>query len=159
MKIVKIIAFVIIASAFIAGGTWYNKRLDKRAAEKVANEQAQIKQEQERIMASLTKEEVVVGKGAEAKNGDVLVVNYEGAFEDGTKFDSSYDRKQPFEFTLGAGQVIAGWDLGILGMKVGGKRNLTVPPELAYGSQGNDPIPPNATLKFTVELLEIKNPK
>ena len=110
-------------------------------------------------MASLTKEEVVVGKGAEAKNGDVLVVNYEGAFEDGTKFDSSYDRKQPFEFTLGAGQVIAGWDLGILGMKVGGKRNLTVPPELAYGSQGNDPIPPNATLKFTVELLEIKNPK
>ena len=159
MKIVKIIAFVIIAVGFIAGGMWYNKRLDKRAAEKAANEQAQIKQEQERIMAALIKEEVVVGKGAEAKNGDVLVVNYEGTLEDGTKFDSSYDRKQPFEFTLGAGQVIPGWDLGILGMKVGGKRNLTVPPELGYGSRVNGPIPPNSTLKFTVELLEIKEAK
>jgi FKBP-type peptidyl-prolyl cis-trans isomerase len=159
MKIVKIITFIVIAVAFISGGMWYDKRLDEKTAEKIAKEQAQMKQEQERIMASFIKEEVVVGKGAEAGNGDRLVVNYEGMLEDGTKFDSSYERGQPFEFVLGAGQVIPGWDLGLLGMRVGGKRNLTIPPELGYGSKANGPIPPNSTLKFTVELLEIKNSK
>jgi len=96
------------------------------------------------------------GTGEGAENGEEATVNYIGTLPDGTKFDSSYDRGLPFRFTLGAGQVIQGWDKGILGMKVGEKRRLTIPPELGYGSQGvSGVIPPNATLIFEVELLEI----
>jgi FKBP-type peptidyl-prolyl cis-trans isomerase len=102
-------------------------------------------------------EDLVVGSGAQANNGDTVSVHYTGWLENGTTFDSSKDRNQPFEFTLGQGRVIPGWEQGILGMKVGGKRRLTIPPDLAYGSQGNaGVIPPNATLIFEVELLEIK---
>jgi len=102
-------------------------------------------------------EDLTVGSGAQAKAGDQVVVNYTGWLPDGTKFDSSLDRNQPFEFTLGAGQVIAGWDEGVSGMQVGGKRRLTIPPELAYGQAGYaGVIPPNATLIFEVELMEIK---
>ncbi len=98
-----------------------------------------------------------VGTGTEAVTGKTVSVNYVGTLTDGTKFDSSYDRGQPFSFTLGAGQVIAGWDQGVAGMKVGGKRKLTIPPELGYGSSGaGDTIPSNATLIFEVELLEVK---
>ncbi|MEK7076825.1 MAG: FKBP-type peptidyl-prolyl cis-trans isomerase [Patescibacteria group bacterium] len=97
------------------------------------------------------------GSGAEAKTGDTVRVHYAGRLADGTKFDSSYDRGEPFEFTIGAGKVILGWELGIPGMKVGGKRKLTIPPELGYGEGGSLPvIPPNATLVFEVELLEVK---
>jgi len=102
-------------------------------------------------------EDIEVGDGAAADEGNTLVVHYTGTLEDGTKFDSSLDRNQPIEFVLGAGQVIPGWEQGFEGMKVGGKRRLTIPPELAYGSQGaGSAIPPNATLNFEVELLEIK---
>lgn len=97
-----------------------------------------------------------VGTGAAAKDGDTLVVNYTGKLADGAVFDSSVG-KTPFEFLLGGGQVIAGWDQGLLGMKVGGKRTLTIPPDLGYGEQGaGDKIPPNATLIFDIELISIK---
>lgn len=98
-----------------------------------------------------------VGTGAEAKTGDTVRVHYTGTLMNGTKFDSSRDRGDPFEFKLGAGSVIEGWDQGVVGMKVGGQRKLTIPYELAYGEAGSPPkIPPKAPLKFDVELLEIK---
>lgn len=104
-----------------------------------------------------TKDEVV-GTGAEAVAGKMVTVNYTGTLSDGKKFDSSYDHGQPFSFVLGAGQVIQGWDEGVAGMKVGGKRTLTIPPELGYGNQnvGGGLIPPNSTLIFEVELMDVK---
>jgi FKBP-type peptidyl-prolyl cis-trans isomerase FkpA len=102
-------------------------------------------------------EDILVGSGQEAKAGDTVSVNYTGWLSDGTKFDSSLDRGQPFEFILGQGNVIKGWDQGVVGMKVGGKRRLTIPPDLAYGAAGFPPvIPPDATLTFEVELMAIK---
>ena len=102
-----------------------------------------------------------VGTGAEAKSGQTASVHYTGWLnqngEPGTKFDSSVDRGQPFEFALGAGMVIKGWDQGVAGMKVGGKRRLVIPPELGYGARGaGGVIPPNASLIFDVELLGVK---
>lgn len=97
------------------------------------------------------------GTGAIAQKGDMVSVHYVGVLENGTKFDSSVDRGTPFEFSLGAGRVIPGWDIGVEGMKVGEVRKLTIPSELAYGSSGaGNAIPPNATLIFEVQLLGIK---
>jgi FKBP-type peptidyl-prolyl cis-trans isomerase FkpA len=97
-----------------------------------------------------------VGEGPAAKSGDSVTVHYTGWLTDGKKFDSSKDHGKPFTFTLGAREVIAGWDKGVVGMKVGGKRKLTIPPELGYGARGaGGRIPPNATLEFEVELLKI----
>jgi FKBP-type peptidyl-prolyl cis-trans isomerase len=107
--------------------------------------------------AALQKEDVKVGTGPAAKKGDHVVVHYTGTLTDGTKFDSSRDRNEPFDFTLGQGQVIRGWDEGVVGMKKGGIRKLTIPSDMAYGKRGSPPkIPPDATLKFDIELLEIK---
>ena len=99
----------------------------------------------------------VVGNGKMADPGLTAVVHYTGWLLDGTKFDSSKDRGQPFSFTLGAGQVIKGWDEGVKGMRIGGKRTLTIPPDMGYGAAGaGGTIPPNATLKFEVELLDVR---
>ncbi len=102
-------------------------------------------------------EDISVGSGPEAKAGQTVTVHYTGMFPDGRKFDSSLDRRDPFQFPLGAGHVIRGWDEGVQGMKVGGKRKLTIPPHLAYGASGaGGVIPPNATLVFEVELLGVE---
>ncbi|MCP9884270.1 FKBP-type peptidyl-prolyl cis-trans isomerase [Synechococcus sp. ATX 2A4] len=100
--------------------------------------------------------DVSIGEGAEAISGQNVLVNYRGTLENGQEFDSSYSRNQPFSFPLGAGRVIRGWDEGVAGMKVGGKRKLVIPPDLAYGERGaGGVIPPNATLTFEVELLRV----
>lgn len=103
-------------------------------------------------------EDVVVGQGLEVGKGDNVTVHYVGTFQDGRVFDSSLDRNTPFTFTIGVGGVIRGWDEGLLGMKVGGKRLLVIAPDYAYGPQGSGPIPPNSTLLFEVELLDVKKP-
>jgi FKBP-type peptidyl-prolyl cis-trans isomerase len=108
-------------------------------------------------MSELQIEILREGDGAEAKAGNSVSVHYVGTLTDGKKFDSSRDRGQPFNFKLGAGQVIKGWDQGVAGMRVGAMRRLTVPPQLAYGDRGFPPvIPPGSTLVFEVELLDVK---
>jgi len=107
---------------------------------------------------SLTVQEVSVGTGAVAEAGDVLTVHYVGTLTDGRVFDSSRDTNTPFDFTLGMGSVIRGWDEGLVGMRVGGKRMLIIPPSYGYGAQGVGTIPPNSTLIFEVELLNVQKP-
>jgi len=110
-----------------------------------------------RTSSGLRYQDVTVGSGEAAAPGRTAVVHYTGWLPDGKKFDSSRDRGEPFSFPLGAGQVIAGWDEGVAGMKVGGRRKLVIPSELGYGAQGAPPdIPPNSTLVFDVELLGLQ---
>jgi FKBP-type peptidyl-prolyl cis-trans isomerase FkpA len=110
-----------------------------------------------RTPSGLRYQEVTTGQGKEATPGRAVSVHYTGWLPNGEKFDSSRDRSQPFGFTLGAGEVIAGWDEGVAGMKVGGRRKLVIPPDLAYGTAGAPPdIPPGATLVFDVELLDVR---
>ncbi len=105
-------------------------------------------------MSELEIEDQIVGEGEEAVAGQTVEVHYTGWLTDGTKFDSSHDRNETFSFKLGAGQVIAGWDQGVAGMKIGGARKLTIPPEMGYGERGaGGVIPPSATLVFKVELM------
>jgi FKBP-type peptidyl-prolyl cis-trans isomerase len=106
----------------------------------------------------LQMKDTVVGTGAVAEPGDTITVNYTGRFTNGQVFDSSIPRGQPFVFVLGAGQVIPGWDQGVVGMKVGGQRTLTVPPELGYGPNDYGAIPGNSTLIFDIQLLDVKKP-
>jgi FKBP-type peptidyl-prolyl cis-trans isomerase FkpA len=106
--------------------------------------------------SGLQYQDLVVGKGAEVRAGQEATVHYTGWLPDGTKFDSSKDRNEPFSFRVGGRMVIAGWDEGVAGMKVGGIRKLVIPPSLGYGSRGVDVIPPNSVLVFDVELLGVR---
>lgn len=145
--------------------TWWQER--KPAEEEVINEPAEPSPLTGIIMdgedagrevdmsGALLIVDLQEGTGREAKVGDTIRAHYVGTLMDGTVFDSSRDRGEPFEFTLGAGQVIKGWDDGIVGMKEGGQRRLTIPPEMAYGDQAVGKIPANSTLNFEVELVEI----
>jgi FKBP-type peptidyl-prolyl cis-trans isomerase len=110
-------------------------------------------------VTALKKEDVLPGSGPACKTGDTVRVHYTGTLLDGKKFDSSRDRNEPFQFTLGQGMVIKGWDEGVVGMKKGGKRKLTIPADKAYGKAGHPPaIPPDSPLAFDVELVEIVAP-
>jgi len=158
-KTISLAIFVVLAAAIIGFGSWYVSNSGGTSLSSAdVSQQANGTQTSSQSMGDLKIADLTVGTGTEAKIGDTVTVNYVGTLDDGTKFDSSYDRKQPFSFLLGAGQVIKGWDMGVLGMKVGGKRELTIPPDLGYGSQGaGSVIPPNATLHFTVELLSVSS--
>ena len=145
-KVIFIIALLIIASIF------YFSFRNKNQENEINNTEHNTSSEQNQgsIIETLKQ-----GSGDEVKNNDKATVHYTGTLESGTKFDSSLDRGTPFSFILGVGQVIKGWDLGVLGMKIGEKRKLIIPPELGYGQAGIGSIPGNATLIFEVELLSI----
>ncbi len=145
---IGVIAVVILIVVFIFSGS---KQTSSNESMNGQNEETRTTQDGLRIT------DEVVGTGAEAAVGKVVTVHYTGTFTNGTKFDSSVDRGMPFSFLLGAGQVIKGWDEGVQGMKVGGKRKLVIPPSLGYGSINRGPIPANSTLVFEVELLDIKD--
>ena len=113
--------------------------------------------EKQTMNNGLVIEDLKIGDGQEVEKFNIVTVNYTGLLEDGTKFDSSLNPgRTPFRFTVGAGQVIIGWDEGLMGMNIGGKRKLTIPPDLGYGSRDNGPIPANSTLTFEIDLLTIE---
>jgi FKBP-type peptidyl-prolyl cis-trans isomerase len=151
-----------VAVALILGlsaGVWAKEQTSGSAAQ-ASPSHKKTETSMTRVLASgLQIEDLVVGTGAEAQPGKVISVHYTGKLVDGSKFDSSYDHpgQRPFQFKLGSGMVIKGWDEGLVGMKVGGKRRLTIPPALGYGERGFPPvIPPNATLIFETELVDVK---
>lgn len=138
-----VVVGLLIGGGLIGGLFTNNKTQENNTMTTNTNSQLQIKDTQE-------------GTGAVAVAGKTVTVHYTGVFADGKKFDSSVDRGTPFTFTLGSGMVIKGWDIGVEGMKVGGKRILVIPPDLAYGPNDYGPIPGNSTLIFEIELLDVK---
>lgn len=161
------IAWLFIAVAFVAFMVWAvvikkpaGENLQSNVFESIGintnnNQENQNNMQENQNNQELKTEIIKEGTGEAAKNGDNVSVHYVGTLENGTKFDSSRDRGTPFAFTLGSGQVIKGWDLGVAGMKVGEIRKLTIPYTLAYGESGYGPIPAKATLIFEVELISI----
>jgi FKBP-type peptidyl-prolyl cis-trans isomerase len=156
--------WLLIAAAFIIFMIWavvikkpVNNSLESNSLGTNNNQENQNMQENQNTndAGELKTEIIKEGTGDVATSGDKVSVHYVGTLKDGTKFDSSRDRGIPFSFTLGAGEVIKGWDMGVLGMKVGEIRKLTIPYSLGYGESGTGPIPPKATLIFEVELLSI----
>lgn len=133
-----------------------NQCQENQAEGQKMNSETQADAKIQSVPAGLQIEDIKIGTGAEAVAGKDVDVHYTGTLTNGQKFDSSKDRGEPFTFSLGAGQVIQGWDKGVAGMKEGGVRKLTIPPELAYGSRQVGPIPANSTLIFEVELLKVK---
>ncbi len=161
-NIVTAICFVLLVAVLIGAGVWYDSKEQQKNNEANAQAAAALIEAQnvaqQAIMQNFKVTDVTVGTGTEVQNGDTVSVLYSGSLDDGVVFDaSSKHGNQPFSFTVGAGQVIKGWDLGLVGMKVGGKRELVIPPELGYGASGagSGAIPPNATLHFTIELLSV----
>lgn len=150
-----IIFFVVLALGVLVYQLWLSPE-ETPEPPNVEIEVENLNNNMENNIEGLGIEILQQGDGEEAKDGDNVSVHYTGTLFDGTKFDSSLDRGQPFKFTLGQGQVIQGWDLGVKGMKVGEKRKLTIAPELGYGDRDMGSIQPNSTLIFEVELLEIK---
>lgn len=153
-KSFTIFAFVCILALgifvyFIFG---FNQKASDTASDTVSTSQTT----NETVPADLKIEDIKVGTGKEVKSGDTVVIHYKGTLANGKQFDNSYDRGEPFETQIGVGGVIKGWDIGVVGMKVGGKRKLTIPPSLGYGDQDRGPIPANSTLIFELELLEVK---
>jgi FKBP-type peptidyl-prolyl cis-trans isomerase len=159
----KLIPLVIILALFISG---CGKKAEQQPQETQETEQTATTSEgpvppevdpgrMVMTASGLNYADIVIGDGDTAAAGQTVKVHYTGWLTDGTKFDSSLDRGTPFQFPLGAGRVIKGWDEGVEGMKVGGKRLLLIPPELGYGGRAVGPIPPNSVLKFEVDLLEI----
>jgi len=154
LLIFVVIVIVLVGAYFIFfGDKNENKEFEENLTNNI-NNQIKVKSLEDGLQII----DEIIGTGAEAKARDVVSVNYVGTLLDGKKFDSSYDRNQPFSFVLGTGQVIKGWDEGVAGMKIGGKRKLIIPPALAYGDQniGDGLIPANSTLIFEVELLGIQ---
>lgn len=170
----KDIIIILIVLIVVIGGIWliFNNAGPKQVSENTSATNAPVEvktepQPQPALQGEVSRNFEIQGmkvdilkegSGAVAKNGDTVSVHYTGTLENGKKFDSSLDRGTPFEFGLGTGMVIKGWDLGVAGMKIGEQRKLTIPPELGYGDAGagGGLIPPKATLIFTVELLGIK---
>ena len=149
----KNIIFVVIAVILIGGLIYFFSQTSNETETKSPTSQVTPQAK----VSELKVEDIKVGEGREVKSGDTVVIDYKGTLLDGTKFDSSYDRGKPFETAIGVGRVIQGWDQGVPGMKVGGKRKLTIPPDLGYGEQGvPGTIPPNSTLVFEVELVDIR---
>jgi len=149
-----IIFFVVLALGVLVYQVWLAPE-EEPAPPNVEIEVPNLNNNMENNTEGLEIEILQQGEGEAAKDGDSVSVHYTGTLVDGTKFDSSVDRGQPFQFGLGAGQVIQGWDLGVVGMKIGEKRKLTIAPELGYGDRDMGSIPPNSTLIFEVELLGI----
>ena len=157
----KIVIALLVLIVLILGSYYFLKKIPTKV-----NQNMNLPQEEKQdinqasssaqTQTDLKIEDLKVGQGKEVKKGDTAQVHYSGTLTNGQKFDSSYDRNQPFEFQVGAGQVIAGWDQGLLGMKIGGKRKLTIPPALGYGNQAAGSIPPGSTLIFEIELIAIK---
>lgn len=152
-----VIAFVLSSLGFSALVIWNlshdsSSQQNSQTSDIQKQLEDQLKQQQEKLQST----DIKVGKGAAAKSGDEVTVNYVGTLTNGKKFDSSYDHKKPFTFIIGEGEVIKGWDQGLVGMKVGGERKLVIPPSLGYGSQSNSDIPANSTLVFDITLEKIQ---
>jgi len=153
-------AILLTLLAIISAGAWaaQDQTTPPKAAPKAGTAHAKTAAQMTTTPSGLQYRDMVVSKGAQPKNGDTVVVNYTGTFSDGKVFDTSVG-KEPFKFHLGRSEVIKGWDEGVASMHVGGKRKLVIPPDLAYGAGGYPGvIPPNSTLTFVVQLLDVKAP-